>query len=116
MSVVRKITPFFPNVDANIYRYNDTHEYDQYGEKLGSYELVDNVEAAFQPLSMQDQQREFGEALTGTWNLWVGVDVDLLHTDRIRVNGRCYEIMGNVEDWTHGLVPHKKVVLKEARK
>ena len=104
---------FFTNEEIELYSYNED-DYDYYGAKT-NYELRETIKGNFQRQSDSSSLKEFGKILTDTYKLIVDENTEIHDTDLIRVNGESYEIIGTPENWNHGLLPHKTILLQKLR-
>ena len=104
---------FFPNEEIELYTYC-SDDYDYYGPKE-SYTLREKVKANFQPLNPSASLKEFGKILTDTYKLILDENTEIHDSDLIVINNIEYEIIGTPENWNHGLLPHKEVLLQKLR-
>ena len=108
--------PYFNNTKIQLFEYVETHEEDFYGEKH-HYKYQGEYPADIQPLSPDSQQKIFGKILQDTYKMYLAIDVPIKDTYLIKIpNEGTFEIVGSVETWNHGLLNHKKVILKKHRK
>lgn len=106
--------PFFPNAEMELHSYSD-EGYDEYGRK-DEYSLRETIPVDFQPMSVNSQLREFGKILQDTYTVILDADVEIKETDKIFINNQRYELVGSIETWNHGLIPHKEITLQKYRK
>ena len=106
--------PFFPNAEMEVYTYSD-EEYDEFGRKE-TYTLRETIPIDFQPISPTSELKQFGKILQDTYTVICDVDAEIHETDKIIINNERYEMIGSVETWNHGLIPHKEITLKKHRK
>lgn len=104
---------FFPNEEIELHTY-DEDDYDFHGSK-GTYTLRETVKGNFSPLNTQSSLKEFGKILTDTYRLILDENTVVYDTDLIKVNNVDYEIIGTPENWNHGLLPHKTILLQKLR-
>ena len=104
---------FFPNEDIELHSYS-SDSYDYHGPKE-SYTLRETVRGNFQPLTDSASLKEFGKILTDTYKLILDENTIIHDTDLVVVNGIKYEIIGTPENWNHGLLPHKEILLQKLR-
>lgn len=104
---------FFPNEEIKLYTYS-SDTYDYHGPK-DSYTLRETVKGNFQPLSTSSSLKEFGKILTDTYKLILDENTVIHDSDMVVVNDVEYEIIGTPENWNHGLLPHKEVLLQRLR-
>lgn len=104
---------FFPNESISLYSYSED-DYDYYGPRSG-YTLRETVQGNFYPLSESSSLKEFGKILNDTYKLILDENTEIHDTDLVVVNDIEYEIVGSPENWNHGLLPHKTVLLKRLR-
>jgi len=109
---------FFPNEEVELWEYaeekalmNIYGEYDEY------YYLSDIVPCDFQPMSPQDNLKEFGKILQDTYKMYLDEDVEIHDTMIIRIVGKpdTYKIKGTPVFNNHFL-KHKKIILEKQRK
>lgn len=106
--------PFFPNTEMELYSYS-SEEFDEYGRKE-TYTLRETVPVDFQPMTVNSQLREFGKILQDTYSVFIDADVEIHETDKIIIDGVRYELLGSIETWNHGLIPHKEITVQKYRK
>lgn len=106
--------PLFPNEKMDIYTI-EKDGYDYYGEKT-NYVFKETVDVDMQPYSASSSLREFGKVLEDTYIVIFNIDVEISDTDQIRINNHKYEIIGSVETWNHGVLPHKEMLIQKFRK
>lgn len=104
---------FFPNEDIELHSYSSGN-YDYHGPKE-SYTLRETVRGNFQPLTDSASLKQFGKILTDTYKLILDENTIIHDTDLIVVNDVKYEIIGTPENWNHGLLPHKEILLQKLR-
>lgn len=107
---------FFPNTTMDIYTYNENDEtYDYYGKK-NEYVFKEKVSVDMQPYSPSSSMREFGKILQDTYLIIFDENIEIHETDQIIINNNKYEIIGSIENWNHGLIPHKEMLIQKQRK
>lgn len=111
---------FFPNQELELWEYQEsTTEFDSYHNPKKGYYLVTTVPCDFQPMSQQDNLKEFGEILEDTYKIYLDHTVELTSSMILRIKGEpdTYEIIGTPIDNNH-LVPvmHKKIEVQKQRK
>lgn len=106
--------PLFPNEQMDIYKLQN-NGYDYYGEK-NEYVFKETVSVDMQPYSPSSILREFGKILEDTYTIIFDINVDVSDTDQLIINNIKYEIVGSVETWNHGVIPHKEMLIKRLRK
>lgn len=104
---------FFPNEEIELHSYS-SDDYDYHGPKE-SYTLRETVHGNFQPLSTTASLKEFGKILTDTYKLILDENTEIYDSDLVVINNIKYEIIGTPENWNHGLLPHKTVLLQKLR-
>ena len=102
-----------PNEEIELYSH-DEDDYDFHGPK-NDYTPRETVKGNFSPLSTSSSLKEFGKILTDTYRLILDENVIIYDTDLVKVNGVDYEIIGTPENWNHGLLPHKTILLQKLR-
>ena len=106
--------PLFPNEEMCIYTL-ENKGYDYYGQN-NEYVFKEKVSIDMQPYSPSSSLREFGKVLQDTYTVIFDIDVEISNTDQIIINNVKYEIVGSVETWNHGVIPHKEMLIKKLRK
>ena len=107
---------FFPNVSMDIYTYDDNNtDYDYYGKK-NKYIFNQTVKVDMQPYSPSSSIKEFGKILQDTYIIIFDENIEIHETDQIIINNQKYEIIGSIENWNHGLIPHKEMLIQKLRK
>lgn len=106
--------PLFPNEQMDIYTV-EKDGYDYHGDKI-EYVFKETVDVDMQPYSASSSLREFGKILEDTYLIIFNIDVDISDTDQIRINNQNYQIIGSVETWNHGVLPHKEMLIQKLRK
>ncbi|MBQ2832327.1 hypothetical protein [Methanobrevibacter sp.] len=104
---------FFPNEEIELYTYSED-DYDFHGPK-NEYTLRETVKGNFSPLTTTSSLKEFGKILTDTYKLILDENTEIHDSDMVVVNNIKYEIIGTPENWNHGLLPHKEVLLQKLR-
>ena len=104
---------FFPNEEIELHSYIEDN-YDFHGP-LNEYSFREKVKGNFQPLNTSSSLKEFGKILTDTYKLILDENTVIYDTDLVKVNGVDYEIIGTPENWNHGLLPHKTILLQRLR-
>ncbi|WP_299523272.1 phage head closure protein [uncultured Methanobrevibacter sp.] len=108
--------PFFQNTTATILKYTPSDDYNEYGEKTGTYEETETIPIDFQPLSPQETLKTYGEILQDTYKIYIDIDVDLQSTDRLLIENKMYTILGTPMKMNHLLKPsHIKVNIQLLR-
>ena len=105
---------FFPNEEMDIYRLQ-SNDYDYYGKK-NEYVYQETVSVDMQPYSPSSSLREFGKILQDTYTVIFDENIDVKDTDQLIINNIKYEIVGSVEHWNHGILPHKEMLIQRLRK
>ena len=105
---------FFPNEEMDIYSI-ESNEYDYYGAK-NNYVFKQRVPVDMQPYSPNSSLREFGKILQDTYTIIFDENIEVNDTDLIVIDGVKYEIVGSVENWNHGILPHKEMLVQKLRK
>ena len=105
---------FFPNESMSIYSL-EKGDYDYYGEK-NDYVFKQTVPIDMQPYSAQSSMREFGKILQDTFTVLFDENIKINDTDMLIINNIKYEIIGSVENWNHGILPHKEMLIQRLRK
>ena len=111
---------FFPNEQLELYEYTEsTTEFNSYLEPKKEYTLKTTVPCDFQPMSPNDQLREFGELLTDTYKIYIDPAVEVSPDMILKLTGKddTYEIQGTPIDNNHLLpVKHQKIIVQKQRK
>lgn len=103
---------FFNNIDMDIYMYEQTKQYDEYGEQISKYTYQETIEADMQPMNVSSQLQEFGKILTDTYKVYLPTNTTIEDTSHLRINGSCYEIIGSPSNNNH-VLPHIKIVIRK---
>lgn len=105
---------FFPNEEMDIYSI-ESDDYDYYGKK-NTYVYKQTVPVDMQPYSPSSSLREFGKILQDTYTVIFDEKIEVNDTDQLIINNIKYEIVGSVENWNHGVMPHKEMLIQRLRK
>ena len=105
---------FFPNEEMDIYSI-ESNDYDYYGTK-NEYVYQQTVPVDMQPYSPSSSLKEFGKILEDSYIVIFDENIEVQDTDQIVINNIKYEIIGSVENWNHGILPHKEMLIKRLRK
>ena len=105
---------FFPNEEMCIYTLQES-DYDYYGKKT-SYVFKEKVPVDMQPYSPSSSLKEFGKILQDTYTVIFDENIEVQDTDQLIINGIKYQIVGSVETWNHGVIPHKEMLIQKLRK
>lgn len=109
------IPPFFNNTTIQLYSYQSTGEYDEYGKKF-EYKCKGIFEVDLQPLSPSSSQQIFGRIEQDTYKMYLSIDVPITSTDLVKIEDLgVFEIVGTPEKWNH-ILNHTKVILQKHRK
>lgn len=108
--------PFFPNEELDIYTLQaDNNDYDYYGAK-NEYAYKETIQVDIQPLSPTSSLKQFGKILQDTYTVIFDVNTEISDTDQLRIHNEKFEIIGSVETWNHGILPHKEMLIQKQRK
>ena len=111
---------FFPNQQLELWEYTEsTTEFNAYLEPKKEYHLKDTVPCDFQPMSPNDDLKEFGEILEDTYKIYIDQEVEVDSKMILRIVGEpdTYSITGTIMNNNHLLpVKHKKIVVQKQRK
>ena len=111
---------FFPNEQLELYEYTEsTTEFNSYLEPLKEYVLSSTIPCDIQPMSPNDQLKEFGELQTDTYKIYIDQKVEVDPSMILKLSGQdeTYEIVGTPMNNNHLLpVKHKKLVVRKQRK
>lgn len=111
---------FFPNETLELWEYKEsTTEFNSYLEPKKEYHLKTSIPCDIQPMSPDDQLKEFGEMLEDTYKIYIDQAVEILPSMILRIQGQTstYEIQGTPMNNNHLLpVKHKKIIVKKQRK
>lgn len=111
---------FFPNQELELWEYQEsTTEFNSYLEPKKEYYLVTTILCDFQPMSQQDNIKEFGEVLEDTYKIYIDYDVEITPSMILRIKGEpdTYEVIGTPLNNNHLLpVRHKKIEVQKQRK
>lgn len=109
------IPTFFNNTTIQLYSYQPTGEYDEYGKKF-EYTCKGTFEVDLQPLSPESSQQIFGRIEQDTYKMYVSSDIPVGSTDLIRIPDLgTFEIVGTPQKWNH-ILNHTKCILRKHRK
>lgn len=109
---------FFPNEEIELWDYAEEKALvNIYGEYEAYYYLVDVVPCDFQPMSPQDNLKEFGKILQDTYKAYFDEDAPIKDTMVLRIVGKpdTFKIKGTPIHNNHFL-NHKKIILEKHRK
>ena len=109
---------FFPNCEIELWDYAEEKALmNIYGEYEEYYTLIDIVPCDFQPMSPQDNLKEFGKILQDTYKVYLDNHVHITDTMILRIAGRpnTFKIKGTPVYNNHFL-KHKKLILEKHRK
>ena len=109
------IPTFFNNTTIQLYSYQPTGEYDEYGKKY-EYTCKGTYEVDLQPLSPESTQKVFGRIEQDTYKMYCSPEIPIESTDLIKIPDLgTFEIVGTPEKWNH-LLNYTKVILHKHRK
>ena len=109
------IPTFFNNTTIQLYSYQPTGEYDEYGKKY-EYICKGTYEVDLQPLSPESSQQVFGRIEQDTYKMYLSCDIPIESTDLIKIQDLgTFEIVGSPQKWNH-LLEYTKVIIKKRRK
>lgn len=110
---------FFQNETAKFYEYNDSEEYNVFGEPLAQYEFFGEFPCDFQPSSSSDSLNEYGETLEDVFKMYLDINVPITPSMIVKISNYpdTYEIIGTPQRNNRiAELSHIKVLLKKQRR
>ena len=107
---------FFPNEEIELWSYNETEEYNDYGDPIVEYNLVGTYPCNIDPLTTNDSIKKYGKILQDTYTVFLDSDVPIEDTMILRLKGKpeTFKILGTPMLYNHFL-KHYEVEIQKQR-